>query len=267
MRASMPSADGMDRNYIENEHIVDRYLSGDLTVREAREFEKYCLAHPEHLQELPIPVRLKTRLARRPLDHSETATFSAIPSSATRVAAQIRNQGLSGEEEETAPPSYRGNGSRWGVLALLFALVAAIGGIVVYGMHARSLSEELKLVRREMRATQMQAPGKVETYRLQLRRQRPSDPTLRLGWVIPPQLMELIIDATEGKYSTYQVTMDKVDGGRIMQVRRLARDSNNELRLQLNSSAFGPGEFLLKFEGYTWKGKPEEVGWVRLGLE
>ena len=36
----------MDRNYIEREQLVERYLAGELTVREAREFEKYLLDHP-----------------------------------------------------------------------------------------------------------------------------------------------------------------------------------------------------------------------------
>ena len=75
----------MDRKYIEAEHIVDRYLAGDLTVREAREFEKYCLEHPDFLKTLPIPVRLKARLAREPESDSETGMFKAIPSSATRA--------------------------------------------------------------------------------------------------------------------------------------------------------------------------------------
>ena len=65
----------MDRKYIEAEHIVDRYLSGDLTVREAREFEEYCNEHPEALKAMPIPVRLKARLARRPSETSETDVF------------------------------------------------------------------------------------------------------------------------------------------------------------------------------------------------
>ena len=68
----------MDRNYIESEHIVDRYLSGDLTVREAREFEKYCLDHPDVLKSMPIPVRLKARLSRRPVSTSETGVFQAL---------------------------------------------------------------------------------------------------------------------------------------------------------------------------------------------
>ena len=89
----------MDRKYIENEHVVDRYLSGDLTVREARDFEKYCLEHPEALREMPIPVRLKARLARRPTEESETGVFHAIPSSVTRAALEATEDGFDPEEE------------------------------------------------------------------------------------------------------------------------------------------------------------------------
>ena len=43
-----------------------------------------------------------------------------------------------------------------------------------------------------------------------------------------------------------------------MQLRRIARDSNRELRLALNSSAFGPGDYLLKIDGYNWRGQTED---------
>jgi hypothetical protein len=89
----------MDRNYIEREQIVDRYLAGELTVREAREFEKYCLENPQFLNSLPIPVRLKARLARQPLDNSETGIFQAIPSSATHAAVEVAEEGFDAEEE------------------------------------------------------------------------------------------------------------------------------------------------------------------------
>jgi len=56
----------MDRTYIESQHIVQRYLSGDLSVREAREFEKYCAEHPDVLNSLPIPARVKAKMARKP---------------------------------------------------------------------------------------------------------------------------------------------------------------------------------------------------------
>ena len=88
-------------------------------------------------------------------------------------------------------------------------------------------------------------------------------PTLALGWLQPPQLLDLYIDVSEGKYNQFMITIDKVDGGRVMQLRRVARDSNRELRLALNSSAFGPGDYLFKFDGYNWRG---QTGRGRAGM-
>src|SRR4030095_1118595 len=83
----------MDRKYIEAEHIVDRYLSGDLTVREARECEQYCLDQPGPLKAMPIPVRLKARLARQPAQDSETGVFKAISSRGPHAALGGSEQG------------------------------------------------------------------------------------------------------------------------------------------------------------------------------
>jgi hypothetical protein len=260
----------MDRNYIESEHIVDRYLAGELTVREAREFEKYCLEHPQYLNGLPIPVRLKARLARRPLEDSETGIFQAIPSSASHAAIQATEEGFDPDEERAqwqTATSPGGGSSRLLIMALVFALIAAVGGIVAYGVHASSLDKQLKDAKRSMESKQMQAPGSVQTYRLALSRAKPDAPSLAIGWPVPPQLMDIYVDVTDGRYNTFQITIDKADGGRVMQLRRVARDSNKELRFSLNSSAFGPGDYLLKFDGYTWRGQPEEIGWLRLGLQ
>ncbi len=260
----------MDRKYIENEHIVDRYLAGELTVREAREFESFCLEHPQFLNSLPIPVRLKARLARRPVEDSETGMFPAIPSSAARTALEVSDEGFDADEEDEKwqrSSGGGGGGNRMVAMILAVALIAAVGGLIAYGMYANSLSEQIQTLRREMKVTQMQAPGSKQTYRLQLVGSEPSQPTLALGWMQPPQLIELVLDATEERYNQFQITVDKVDGGRVMQMRRLARDSNKQVRFALNSSAFGPGDFVLRVEGYTWRGQLEPVGWARLGLQ
>ena len=146
-------------------------------------------------------------------------------------------------------------------------MIAAIGGIVWYGMRVSSLEKDLRETKRTAQSLQMQAPGSVQTYRLQLSRTKPASPTVAIGWPNPPQLMDIIVDVTEGRYSTFQITIDKLDGGRVMQIRRIARDSNKDLRFALNSSAFGPGDYLLKFDGYNWRGQTEEVGWVMLGMK
>jgi hypothetical protein len=240
----------MDRKYIENEHVVDRYLSGDLTVREARDFEKYCLDHPEALKAMPIPVRLKARLARRPTEDSETGVFQAIPSSVTRAALEATEDGFDPEEEREETQRFRGGGG--GTSRLL---------------TIDSLQTKIRQMERAQKATQMQATSSVQTYRLQPLRGKPAQAQLNLGWLEPPQMLELRIDASQGKYTQFQITIDKIDGGRVMQVRRVTRDSNKELRLALNSSAFGPGEYLLKIDGYTWKGQAEQFGWLRLNLQ
>jgi hypothetical protein len=258
----------MDRKYIENEHIVDRYLSGELTVREAREFEKFCLDHPEFLDELPIPVRLKARLARRPAEDSETGVFKTIPSGATRTALSVGDEGFDAAEEklEWRRTSRGGGVNRIAIAALGIALFAAIGGAIVYGRQASTLATQLQSLKKDHNTRAMQAPGSVQTLRLQLSRAKPDQATAAIGWPLPPQLLDIYIDATDGKYNTFQIAIDKVDEGRVMQLNRVARDSNKELRFKLNSSAFGPGEYLFKFDGYTWKGDLYEIGWVRLDM-
>ena len=258
----------MDRKYIEAEHIVDRYLSGDLTVREAREFEEYCNEHPEALKAMPIPVRLKARLARRPAETSETGVFKAIPSSVTHAALQATEEGFDLDEEERRFSSGpKVGGSRAAFIALVFALIAAVAGVIAYAVQANSLSRQVRTMERDARATQMQAPGSTQKYRLELVRNKPDQPTLNLGWLSPPQWMDLYIDVSEGKYTQFMITVEKVDGGLVMQLRRVARDSNRELRMTLNSSAFGPGEYVFRVEGYNWRGQTEVVGWIRLGLK
>lgn len=259
----------MDRKYIENEHVVDRYLSGDLTVREARDFENFCLDHPAFLQGLPIPARLKMRLSRRPVDGSETGVFDAIPSSATRAAMEEADDGFDPEEarEEMRRSSGGGVVSRVVVLALLVALVGAVAAAVIFGLQANSLSQQLSGTKQELTATQMQAPASVQRYKLQMVKTKPEQPTFALGWLTPPQLLDISIDATEGKITQFQITIDKTDGVRVMQIKRIMRDSNKEVRLSLNSSAFGPGNYLVKVEGYNWRGQTQEVGWIMLGLK
>jgi len=258
----------MDRKYIDNEHIVDRYLSGDLLVREAREFEKYCLDNPDFLKTLPIPVRLKARLARQPEAESETGVFKAIPSSATRALQDAVDDGFDPEDEKEAQQlSYGASPNRKLVMVLSLLLILALGGVVMFAMRASDLTKELKDAHRTQSSLQMQAPASMQTYRVEPVRGKPAQATLALGWLNPPQLLDLYIDVSDGKYQQFMVTIDSVETGRVMQIRRIARDSNRELRLALNSSALGPGEYLVHVEGYTWRGQTEDVGWVRLGLK
>jgi hypothetical protein len=89
-------------------------------------------------------------------------------------------------------------------------------------------------------------------------------PDLVLHWPEPPQMLDLYLPVGYTEYSSFAVTIDKVDHGRIMVAERMSPDSNRDLRLSLNSSAFGPGEYRMRLQGYTWRGLREDAGWVRL---
>ena len=89
-------------------------------------------------------------------------------------------------------------------------------------------------------------------------------PDASIAWPEPPQLLQLYLPVGYASFTTFALVVDKVDHGRVMVVERLTPDSNRELRIALNSSAFGPGEYRLRLQGYTWRGDRVDVGWVRL---
>lgn len=259
----------MDRKYIDNEHIVDRYLSGELTMREARAFELFCLDHPQFVAGLAIPPRLKAHLSRRPAQDAGSDELAALPSSATRAAVEIAEEGFDADEaREEMRRSSAGDGLNKALLAgLLVAVLVAGGAAVTYVLKANALAEQLRGAKQELTAVQMQPPGRQQHYTIQPVKGKPAQPTVALGWLDPAELLDISIAATEGKMTQFQITVDKSDGVRVMQIKRLTRDSNKELRMSLNSSAFGPGNYLVRIDAYNWRGQIEEYGWFMLGLQ
>lgn len=89
-------------------------------------------------------------------------------------------------------------------------------------------------------------------------------PDATLPWPEPPELLELYLPVAYSDFKVFAITLDKVDVGRVLDLQRVSADSNRELRVSLNSSALGPGEYRLRLQGYTWRGQRVDAGWVRL---
>jgi len=94
-----------------------------------------------------------------------------------------------------------------------------------------------------------------------------ASPDESLAWPEPPELLELYLPVGYSEFKTFAITVDKVDTGRILDVQRAVADSNRDLRLTLNSSAFGPGEYRIRLQGYTWRGQRVDAGWARLEVK
>ena len=81
------------------------------------------------------------------------------------------------------------------------------------------------------------------------------------------QLANLLIDMTHSPYKEYRVTIDRIDQGRVAIINNLGKDSNGHLRIALNSSALGPGNYQLTLEGLDWRGQPQPDSWITIGIQ
>jgi hypothetical protein len=80
-------------------------------------------------------------------------------------------------------------------------------------------------------------------------------------------MIELYMPVGYARFQVFAITIDKANQGRMMVLQRVSPDSNHDLRISLNSSAFGPGEYRLRLQGYTWRGQRIDAGWVRLHVK
>jgi len=91
-----------------------------------------------------------------------------------------------------------------------------------------------------------------------------ASPDSVIRWPEPPELLEMYFPVTYAGHSSFAIYVDKVDHGRVMVAHRIRPDSNGDLRLSVNSSALGEGEFRIRLQGYTRLGQLKDVGWARL---
>jgi hypothetical protein len=151
------------------------------------------------------------------------------------------------------------------VAGLAVVCVAALVLAVASMMNASREREAARLAAGREQTLTLRAIDSVRTLRIAPNpRSWSAAPDLALAWPEPPQLLELHLPVGYSAFLTFAVIVDKVDHGRVLVIERMAPDSNKELLLALNSSAFGPGEYRLRLQGYTWRGDRVDVGWVRL---
>jgi hypothetical protein len=98
-----------------------------------------------------------------------------------------------------------------------------------------------------------------------------------------PQLMDVHIDLTytqvgpgvappssqllAKKLMTFSMVVDKKDQGRALIINNLLKDSNNQLRLMLNSTGLSMGIYTVRIEGVPFGGGSYPVGWLQLEVQ
>ena len=229
----------LDRDSIARNQIVERYLSGRLPLKGATEFEQFCGRHPEILDEIGLP---------------------------ERVNAGLRLLEAAGKPE----PWQEAPRPAWQKPQVTLALAVAVGllGMSLAVLTGTGASKSHRITELQKQVNERPLDPATSTREIRLvpsRTGASNSPAITIGGAAT-QLADFKIDESRSAYHIYRVTIDRIDQGRVAVITNLVKDSNGHLRLALNSSALGPGNYQLTIEGLNWRGDPEPDSWITIGI-
>ena len=229
----------MDREFIVRNQIAERYISGRLPLRGAQEFERYCLQHPDLIDELGLPERVHAGL--RLLE----AGGVALPWEEKPQRWWQKSPALIGVSS---------------VAIFAFIVSAVMGG----KLSARDAT--IKQLQNRVTEQPVDPATSTRLIKLMPSRTAPSlHPAVTLGGG-PAQMADLKIDMSWSKFTAFRVTIDRQDQGRVAVLNYMLRDSNSDLRLAFNDSALGPGIYQFAIEGLTLHGDNEAQAWITVAV-
>lgn len=229
----------MDRDFILQNQIVERYLGGRLPVKGAQDFEHFCKQHPELLDQIGLGERVN---------------------SALRL---LESGGRSAPWEERP--------QRWWeqlpVLLVLCGVCAALLVATLWSTNRLSAQTRKAQSLEQQVAAQALDPAQ-STHRVTVTPSRtaPSARSLAVIGGATAEFGDIYIDMSWSRYTSFTLTIDRIDQGRVAILHNLLKDSNGNLHLLLNSSALGPGDYELTIEGLTWSGQPVAQAWATITI-
>ncbi len=209
----------------------------------------------------------RRKAVRKPPPHWRKYLTQAeleLPPPSTAAPTGVSDES-SDEFDDLEPPELEWWQTRLFVVGLAAACVALLVLAVASMMSASRERDAAGVAALREKTLTLRAINSVRALRIAPNpRSWSASPDATLAWPEPPQMLELHLPVSYSEFLTFALTLDKVDHGRVLVVERMTPDSNKELLLSLNSSAFGPGEYRLRLQGYTWRGDRVDAGWVRL---
>jgi len=230
----------MDRDFIARNQVVERYLSGRLPLKGATDFERFCRDNPDVLDELGLP---------------------------ERVNAGLRLLEASGKPEPWQEPKQPFWQKPQLTIGLTVAVIALAGGLWFSMNDGTAKAQRIAKLQSQAAERPLDPATSTREIRLLPSREGGSNtPAITIGGG-PAQLVDFKIDESRSPYKIFRVTIDRIDQGRVAVISDLGKDSNGHLRIALNSSALGPGNYQLTIEGLTWRGDAEPDSWITIGIQ
>jgi hypothetical protein len=239
-KSAAPVSPRFDRKFIEDHQLLERYLENKLPFKGARDLEQWCRSHPDYLNDLKL---------------------------SERAHASLKLLEASGQPQDLREPKAPWWQSIYVLIGLgVVAFVCLVGFWVLAGKlvllqgklddtkHSISQGPLVQpTVEKAIYITPDHAPG-IDQARIKLSR-------------AAPLLMDVHIDlGYTQKQMQFRLFVDKKDQGRALVLNNLLKDSNNELRLTLNSTGLSPGIYTVRIEALPPRGVPMGVGWLLLDV-
>lgn len=235
-----PATPRFDRQFIEDNDLIERYLTGKLPFKGARDLEQWCREHPEFLEELNLTER--THASLKLLD------------------ASGRPQDL----REPPPKWWKTPYFQIGLATVTF--LSLVGFWVLFGKYV-FLNGRLADVRSQLTQGSM-VPATSERELLVDPDRAPGVNHARV--VVArgvPELVDLRIAMSYVRDPLFRVIIDKRDQGRALVINNLSKDSNGELKVSFNTSALAGGIYSVRIESLPFRGAPIADGWMILDVQ
>lgn len=219
---SMAAAPKMDAAYIAHHQIAARYLLGQLPPRYAFEFERFCRENPKFVDGTGLPDRINAGVRlldvaglRQPWDPEPPQIWQRLP------------------------------------VAIGVAALTVLLGWTTWHYHSVASQANASIAALQKRLDQDGSTAISGTQLVMLDPNRlatPNQPQFTVDMSLGPKLVEMHINMEWSKAARFRVTMERVGEGREVVITNLLKDSNGELRLDLNSSIFGSGDHTIVVE-------------------
>ena len=230
-------APAMDREFIIKNQIVERYLSGRLPPRGVTDFEKLIRSRPKLIEELGLPDRVNAGL--RLLD-----------------AAGIAEPWAEKQKKFWEKPAF--------TFAAAGVAIAAVIGCLVLAMQVSSRDASITKLKQQNHERPVEPSTRKRAIKVGTARNGP--PPQGSFTVHPGDFAQLKMDLSWSRFSTFRVSIDRVDQGRVAVIDGLTKDSNGHVRMSFNAGAFGPGDYMVQFEGLNMRREALPVAWFRFSV-
>jgi hypothetical protein len=230
-------APAMDREFILKNQIIERYLAGRLPPKGVTDFEKLIRSRPELIEELGLADRVNAGL--RLLD-----------------AAGIAEPWAEKEKKVWEKPAF--------TFAAAGVACAALIGCLVLALQISSRNDAITKLQADNHERAV-APS-TRKRSIIVRTSRGGPPSAASLTISTGEFAELKVDMSWTKFQMFKVTVERIGQGRVGIFDGLTKDSNGDVRMSLNSGAFGPGDYLVTLEGLNMRRESLPMGWFRFAV-